>query len=561
MIPRAHLLTVVLEDYYHLSPFKGLIARDHWRRFERRVEIGTRRTLDLLDEHGLRATFFVLGWVADVAPELVREVAERGHEIASKGYYHRGFAEMSPEVFRDDLVQAREALERASGRAIRGYRVAERWLGPGDLWALDALAAMGYQYDSSLKPVGRDFAGQPWRRRAHRHTGDQGAIWEFPVSAASVLGLQVPIGGGNYFRQLPVPLLRRAVARWDREEPTPFVMYFHTWELDPEQPRIEAASALARVRQYRNLRRMEEIVRFYLKRYRFQSIAEHLGLEPAARAEPSTIRRAANPPPAVAGATAEPVTVIVPCYNEAGSLPYLSGTLELLEQALAPAFCPRYLFVDDGSQDATWQVLQERFGGRADCVLVRHPHNRGLTASVLTGIQAADTAIVCSIDCDCSYDPRELRRMLPLLADGVDLVTASPYHPRGAVRNVPHWRLWLSRGASRLYRLVTRQKLFTYTSCFRVYRRAAMLDLDLHESGFLGVAEMVGELDRRGRNIVEHPATLEVRLLGRSKMKVAHTVLGHLRLLARLGLGRLFPRVAGPTPPAALEPPGGGAHP
>ena len=112
MISRRRLLTVVLEDYYHLCPFKGLISRQHWRRFERRVEIGTRQALDLLDEYELRATFFVLGWVADVAPELVREVSERGHEIASNGYYHRGFREMTPEVFPEDLTMARAALQR-----------------------------------------------------------------------------------------------------------------------------------------------------------------------------------------------------------------------------------------------------------------------------------------------------------------------------------------------------------------------------------------------------------------------------------------------------------------
>jgi hypothetical protein len=151
--------------------------------------------------------------------------------------------------------------------------------------------------------------------------------------------------------------------------------------------------------------------------------------------------------------------------------------------------------------------------------------------------------------------------MLPLLADGVDLVTASPYHPRGAVRNVPRWRLWLSRGASRLYRLVTRQKLSTYTSCFRVYRRAAMLDLDLREPGFLGVVELLGELDRRGRTIVEHPATLEVRLLGHSSMKITRNVLGHLGLLARLARRRLEPIAVSPAPPpASVERSGGSAH-
>jgi len=141
--------------------------------------------------------------------------------------------------------------------------------------------------------------------------------------------------------------------------------------------------------------------------------------------------------------------------------------------------------------------------------------------------------------------------MLPLMSDGVDLVTASPYHPKGAVRNVPRWRLVVSRGASLLYGLVLHQKLATYTSCFRVYRRSAVLDLDLREPGYLGIPELVGELDIRGRGIVEHPAILEVRLLGRSKMKILKTVLGHLRLMTRLA-GRRLP--GGRRPAAARLP-------
>jgi glycosyltransferase involved in cell wall biosynthesis len=170
---------------------------------------------------------------------------------------------------------------------------------------------------------------------------------------------------------------------------------------------------------------------------------------------------------------------------------------------------------------------------------VRHQQNTGVAAAILNGIRHAGTEVVCSIDCDCTYDPHDLRNMIPLLAEDVSLVTASPYHPQGHVRNVPRWRLSLSRGASVLYRQVLRQKLFTYTSCFRVYRRSAVVDLRLRERGFLGIAEILGRLDLRGAKVIEHPATLEVRLFGRSKMKVVKTIGGHLRLLTRLLLMRL----------------------
>jgi Glycosyl transferase family 2 len=162
----------------------------------------------------------------------------------------------------------------------------------------------------------------------------------------------------------------------------------------------------------------------------------------------------------------------------------------------------------------------------------------------MTGIVRSTTEIVCSMDCDCTYDPHELAKMIPLLEDGVDMVTASPYHERGQVRNVPRWRLGLSRTLSQLYRLVLHQKLATYTSCFRVYRQSALTRVQITNPGFLGVAEMLGRLDLAGSVIREFPATLEVRMIGRSKMKIARTIAGHMRLLVQLALVRLRTRLS-----------------
>jgi glycosyltransferase involved in cell wall biosynthesis len=182
---------------------------------------------------------------------------------------------------------------------------------------------------------------------------------------------------------------------------------------------------------------------------------------------------------------------------------------------------------------------------------VRHADNRGVAAGILTGIQNASTEIVCSMDCDCTYDPHELAKMIPLLESGVDMVTASPYHPQGAVRNVPEWRLALSKTLSRCYRVVLHQRLATYTSCFRVYRRSAMTGLSLRHEGFLGVAEMLGRLDLKGKRIAEYPATLEVRMLGRSKMKIVRTIAGHIGLLSRFVLLRLSSPTVHPEAPVA----------
>jgi dolichol-phosphate mannosyltransferase len=206
--------------------------------------------------------------------------------------------------------------------------------------------------------------------------------------------------------------------------------------------------------------------------------------------------------------------------------------------------------VDDGSTDGTWDLLGRLFPPERNCTLFRHEGNRGITAAMLTGFRHADTAVVCAIDSDCSYDLGELRHMLPLLTEGVDVVTASPYHPEGGVRHIPAWRLWLSRASSALYRRILRQKLFTYTSCFRVYRRRVVADLTVRENGFQGVAEILARLDLQGCKIVEFPTVLDVRKFGQSKMKVLRTIAGHLRLLARLSWWRLL-QTAG-TPAVAV---------
>jgi len=198
-----HLLTVGLEDYFHVGAFHRVIRHREWYRFETRLERGVLNTLALLDEYDVHATFFALGWIADEAPEIIRLVTDRGHEIASKGYFHRDFRELSPDEFWDDLARSREALQRASGQKVIGYRVADRWFGRNDLWALDVLARQGFEYDSSLGPILREFASEPWRRFSHKHQTASGTIWEFPISSAELWGIMLPIAGGNYFRQLP----------------------------------------------------------------------------------------------------------------------------------------------------------------------------------------------------------------------------------------------------------------------------------------------------------------------------------------------------------------------
>lgn len=562
-----HLLTVVLEDYFHVAPLKSVVQTNQWYRFERRVESNTHQTLDLLDEFGVSATFFVLGTVADEMPQLVREVVNRGHEVASKGFIHRSIRQFgSPSEFRDDLLRSREALERASGTRVYGYRIGHRWFSPEDLWALDVLIEEGFSYDSSVRPLFFRYAADQRRLVPHIHRTEGGQIWEFPLAAWTMAGWSCPISGGNYFRQFPQWMMRRAVRSWINSHSDPFLMYFHVWELDPEQPRIQAAPLRERIRQYRNLDKMIDIIRSYLQWYRFSGVGQHLGLarELVCASSPTrdmldlqfsrapVIGSAPVASPVISLRT--PVSVVVPCFNEELILPYLANTLRSVEGSLGAEYELSFVFVDDGSSDKTWKYLEELFGKRENCRLVRHVSNRGVAAAIMTGINSAQSEIICSIDCDCTYDPHQLKTLIPMLTDGVDMVTASPYHRQGVVRNVPAWRLFLSKSLSSLYRRVLHHQLATYTSCFRVYRRSAVVGLPIREGGFLGVAEILGRLDLRGGKIVECPAVLEVRLLGRSKMKTAKTILGHLRLLGRLGFDRVFSRDVSRAPHEALNP-------
>lgn len=538
---RTGVLTVSLEDYFHVGAFGSLIPRGQWYRFESRIERSTALTLDLLDEVGASATIFVLGAVAERFPELVRSIRDRGHEVASKGHEHRPIDELSAGSLADDLARAREAIESATGERVLGCRVSG-WLAPRHAWVLDVMAEQGYLYDSSMRPLFWSHASASAPRRPYRHRAASGReLWELPVSSVSLLGCDLPIAGGNWLRQLPSWLVTRALAQRERSAPdAPLVFYFNSWELDEAQPRIDAASPLARLRHYRRLDRMPALLRTQLAAHRFTRVGEWLGATPRPleqdEARPSVVvtsRASALVPPA-RSLPRVAVSVVVPCFNEERALPYLSNTLRRLEESLGGAYDLRFLFVDDGSTDETLRLVRRSFGGWPNVTVLRHDRNRGLAAAVQTGVLAATTEIVCSMDCDCTYDPHELARMIPRLRTGIDLVVASPYHPDGAARNIARWRRGLAQALATCYRMVLRQPLTCYTSSFRVYRRSRLLALRVRRGGFIGVTEMLARLDVAGGTIVEHPVTPDVRMFGRSRLSIVPAVVGHLGLLAEL---------------------------
>lgn len=544
---KTHIFTVNVEEYFHVDALSGVVLEKHWDRLEPRMEANLELILDLLRRHQATATFFVYGRIAELDPDLVRRIVAEGHEVASRGYQPQQLDRVSRRQLLAEIDRAKQVLEAAGANEIVGFRSPD-WLGERHLWLLDELAARGYAYDASLNPAGRKLADRPELHVIHRYRG--GPMWELPIATVGAAGLRLAISGGNYVRQFPHKLLKRLVAWKSRHLGEPLVFYLHTWEVDPDEPELQGVPLLKRIRHYRRLDKPRWVFADYLSRYRFVGVADHLGLphpgrEPATRPVPPDVATSTG---ATAGA---PVTLVVPMYNERKTLHYLQRTLLELRRSLRGRYRVRFLLVDDGSSDDTAVELGQYFGDLDDCRIVRHDRNRGVAAAIFTGIREADTEWVGSIDCDCSYDPSVLEEMLPML-ERADMATASPYHPEGKVYNVPGWRLFLSKTLSRLYSAVLGERIYTYTSCCRVYRRAAMLAHRPAHGGFLGVAEMLLSLHRAGGRVVEHPAVLESRLLGESKMKIGRTIVGHLGLLREAAARRMreaaAPRMRGVAP-------------
>ena len=275
-VPIINAMSVDVEDYFHVSVFDGIVPRSKWADMESRVRANTDKLLDLFDEFGVSSTFFILGWVAERHPELVRDIAARGHEVASHGYAHRLIYDQTPAAFRDDVRRAKHLLEDAAGCAVDGFRAPSYSVTPRSLWALDVLIEEGYHYDASIFPVRHDRYGIPVSPREpfaiHR---EGGSLTEVPGSTVRVGALNFPIAGGGYFRILPYAWTRWGIDRLNTVEQRPAVFYIHPWEIDPDQPRL-ATGWLGRFRHYRNLDKTEGRLRALLSEFRFGTVASLL---------------------------------------------------------------------------------------------------------------------------------------------------------------------------------------------------------------------------------------------------------------------------------------------
>jgi polysaccharide deacetylase family protein (PEP-CTERM system associated) len=269
--------TVDVEDYFQVAALASAIDRGSWAQRESRVERNTGVLLELLSERGIRGTFFVLGWIAERHPGLIRRIAAAGHEIACHGFSHQLIYTQTPDEFREETVRSKRILEDLAGTAVAGYRAASFSITRRSLWALDVLIDLGFEYDSSIFPIRHDRYGIPGaRQRPGRIAAPSGrSLVEFPMSAAAWIGARIPVSGGGYFRLLPYFVTRSGLRQINRRSRAPFTFYLHPWEIDPGQPRIPVGW-LSRFRHYTNLHRCEPRLRRLLGEFRFGTMREVL---------------------------------------------------------------------------------------------------------------------------------------------------------------------------------------------------------------------------------------------------------------------------------------------
>ncbi len=271
----AHHFTIDLEEYFQVSAFESHVARSEWERFECRLPGQVTLLLELLARHEARATFFVLGWVAERQAGLIRAIVRAGHEVASHGWDHARVTRQTPHQFRHSIRRTKDVLEEISGAPVLGFRAPSFSIVPGREWALDILIEEGYRYDSSLFPVRRTGYGYPsglpdphWLERP------AGRLTEIPPTTLQWCGLHLPAAGGAYFRLLPYGVVRAALRQCERRG-VPGTFYIHPWELDPAQPRVDV-SWLTRIRHYGGLRRTARRIERLLTEFRFIAVRDTL---------------------------------------------------------------------------------------------------------------------------------------------------------------------------------------------------------------------------------------------------------------------------------------------
>ena len=265
-------LTIDVEDYFHVSAFATHIDRADWERMPSRVERNVDAILRLLEERRVHATFFVLGWVAERHPGLVRRIVRDGHELACHGYEHRRASEQDRDAFSRDVSRAKALLEDVGGVAVQGYRAPSFSIGRQNLWTLECLRESGFRYSSSVYPIRHDHYGMPDAPRFAFFPESGNGLLEIPVTTVRLFSRNLPAGGGGYFRLLPYRVSRWCLKRVNTVDRQPCIFYFHPWEVDPGQPRVRGIGAKTRFRHYVNLSAMERRIRALLSDFQWDRV-------------------------------------------------------------------------------------------------------------------------------------------------------------------------------------------------------------------------------------------------------------------------------------------------
>jgi polysaccharide deacetylase family protein (PEP-CTERM system associated) len=274
-----HAMTVDVEDYFHVAAFNKVINPDEWEKWPCRVEANTHKLLQLFADSNIKITFFILGWVAERYPDLVKTIHEQGHEIASHGYSHQLIYKQNKNVFREETTKSKRILEDLAQVPVIGYRAASYSITRKSLWALDTLAELGFTWDSSIFPTRHDNYGIPGSpEEPYKIITTNGKILtEFPLTTAKVFGQSVPAAGGGYFRQYPYALSRWLFERASNNQTKPQIFYLHPWEIDPDQPRVPNASWFSNFRHYTNLSRCLPRLERMIDDFQFGTISQSLG--------------------------------------------------------------------------------------------------------------------------------------------------------------------------------------------------------------------------------------------------------------------------------------------
>ena len=273
-----HAMTIDVEDYFHVAALSEVVKPKDWDSQPSRVVDNTQKILSIFDDKNVKGTFFVLGWVAEKFPELVKEIAEQGHEIASHGFSHQLIYKQSQAVFREETHRSKAVLEELTQTSVTGYRAASYSITKKSLWALDILAELGFTWDSSIFPIYHDNYGIPDTPSDpyQIQTASGAMLTEFPITSAQKFGLNIPAAGGGYFRQFPYPLFKYLFNAASQGGRSPKIFYLHPWEIDPNQPRYNNASWFSRFRHYTNLDKSESRLRHLMDDFEFGTISESL---------------------------------------------------------------------------------------------------------------------------------------------------------------------------------------------------------------------------------------------------------------------------------------------